>query len=110
METRIPSAVTVEGERAAQSLRAATTGKTDDQKLRDVAAEFEGVFLSMMLSQMRKSVQKSGLFDGGQGEQVFQGLLDQEYTKRAAQRGEGLGIGRMMYEALKRPSTMDVRA
>lgn len=110
METRIPSAVTVEGQRAAQSLRGAAAGKGDDRKLREAAADFEAIFLSLMLSQMRKAVPKSGLWDGGQGEQVFQGLLDQEYTRRAALRGEGLGIGRMVYEALKRPSTTDVRA
>lgn len=104
METPIPSAVATEGERTAQSLRAATAGKTDDRKLREAAADFEAVFLSLMLSQMRKAVPKSGLWDGGQGEQVFQGLLDQEYTKRAAMSGEGLGIGRMVYEALRRPS------
>ncbi len=110
METQIPSAVSVEGERAAQSLRGLTDGKAEDQKLRAAAADFESVFLGMMLSQMRKAVPKSGLFDGGQGEQVFQGLLDQEYTKQAALHGEGLGIGRMVYEALKRPSTVDVEA
>ncbi|MEK7865879.1 MAG: rod-binding protein [Planctomycetota bacterium] len=110
MENRIPSAVAVEGERAANSLRGIADGKTEDRKLREAAADFEAVFYSMMLTQMRKAVPKSGLFDGGQGEQVFQGLLDQEYTKQAALNGEGLGIGRMVYEALRRPSAMDVRA
>ncbi len=117
METRIPSAVSVEGERAAQSLlsaaqsgRGVADGKVEDQKLREAAADFEAVFLSMMLSQMRKAVPKSGLFDGGQGEQVFQGLLDQEYTRKAAMNGQGLGIGRMVYEALTSPSTVDVEA
>ncbi len=110
METRIPSAVTVEGERTARSLRGVADGNPEDKKLREAAADFEAVFLSLMLSQMRKAVPKSGLWDGGQGEQVFQGLLDQEYTKRAAMSGEGLGIGKMVYEALKRPSTVDVRA
>lgn len=110
METRIPSSVTVEGERAAQSLRAVADGKVEDQKLREAAADFEAVFISMMLSQMRKAVPKSGLFDGGQGEQVFQGLLDQEYTRQAARNGEGLGIGRMVYEALRRSPAVDVEA
>ena len=110
MEMPIPSAVTLEGERAAHSLRGIAEGDAKDRKLRAAAADFEAIFLSLMLSQMRKAVPKSGLFDGGQGEQVFQGLLDQEYTKRAAMRGEGLGIGKMVYEALKRSSTMDVEA
>lgn len=110
METQIPSAVSVEGERAAQTLRAVADGKAEDKKLREAAADFEAVFYSMMLTQMRKAVPKSGLFDGGQGEQVFQGLLDQEYTRQAALNGEGLGIGRMVYDALKGHTNVDVRA
>lgn len=109
MEPAIPSAVMVEGERAARSLRSVAEGEANDRKLREAAADFEAIFLSMMLSQMRKSIPKSGLWDGGQGERIFQELLDHEYARRASLRGEGLGIGRMVYEALKPPSSVDVR-
>ena len=40
---------------------------------------------------MRSSVQKGGLIDGGNGEDIFKGMLDSEYSKAMAdQRSSGI--------------------
>lgn len=43
--------------------------------------EFESIFVNMMLTEMRKTVDKSGLMDGGQAEDIFQDMLYDEYAK-----------------------------
>jgi flagellar protein FlgJ len=54
------------------------------KKLKQAAEEFEAIFVNLMLKSMRDSVQKSGLLDGGNGEDIFRGMLDQEYAKSMA--------------------------
>lgn len=109
METQAPSSTTIAGERAAQSLRGAAVSG-DDRRLREATADFEAIFVSMMLSSMRKAFPKNEMFHGGQGEEVFQGMLDEQYARKAAHNGGGLGIGKMLYEALKRKPQVDVKA
>lgn len=55
-------------------------------KIRELSKEFEGIFLNLMLSAMRKTVPKSELTDGGNGEEIFRSMLDQEYAKSMAHR------------------------
>ena len=63
----------------------------DLQQVRDSAEQFEAIFVEIMLKSMRASVEKSGMLDGGNGEDVFRGMLDFEYAKSmASQRSSGL--------------------
>ena len=39
------------------------------------------MFLDIMLKSMRNSIQKGGLIEKGNGEEIFQSLLDNEYAK-----------------------------
>ena len=55
------------------------------------AKDFEGVFLSEMMSHMFEGTQTDPEFGGGQGEDMFKGLLVQEYGKEMA-KGNGIGI------------------
>jgi flagellar protein FlgJ len=56
-----------------------------------LAEDFESVFLEMCLGAMRSTVAKSELVDGGQGEEIFRGMLDSEYAKSmASQRSSGI--------------------
>ena len=62
----------------------------------DAAAEdFEAFFISQMLDQMYVGIKTDGMFGGGQGENVFRGMLHQEYGKVVAERG-GFGIADMV--------------
>jgi Rod binding domain-containing protein len=78
------------------------------EKLRQSAEEFEAIFVGLMLKSMRDSVQKSGLLDGGNGEDIFRGMLDAEYSKAmAAERKTEIAdaIEREMKELLQINST-----
>jgi murein DD-endopeptidase MepM/ murein hydrolase activator NlpD len=61
------------------------------KRLEKACAEFESLFINLVMKQMRKSVMKSGLIDGGLGEEFFTGMLDEEISRQAAiQQGVGL--------------------
>ena len=63
----------------------------DRQRIRQAAEDFEAVFLSQMLQPMFEGLETDGLFGGGSAEQIYRGVLLQEYGKALAQRG-GVGI------------------
>lgn len=46
-------------------------------RLKDTARKLEGVFVEQMFKAMRETVPQDGLTNGGQGEEIFSGLLDQ---------------------------------
>jgi flagellar protein FlgJ len=58
--------------------------------------EFESIFVNMMLKEMRKTVDKSGLMDGGQAEDIFQDMLYDEYAKDMT-RSAGFGLADQVY-------------
>ena len=49
---------------------------------------------------MRKSIPESGLFETDMADTLYQEMLDMEMAKQTAA-GEGMGIGKAMYEQLK---------
>ena len=70
----------------------AKTGKTlksekDLAKIEQAAQEFEAVFVSEMMKPMFEGISSEGMFGGGKGEEVFQGILIQEYGKIMSQTG-----------------------
>jgi flagellar protein FlgJ len=87
--------------------RAASTARTEkglqeeDKQLREVADQFEALFIYQLMQRMRSTVMKGGLFEESMGEQVFRGMLDQEYSVKMAEAGN-LGLAEMVYEQLKR--------
>lgn len=65
--------------------------KENLESIKKLSDEFESVFLEIVLKSMRETVDKSELTDGGNGEQIFQSMLDSEYSKSlAGQRMTGL--------------------
>jgi|GEM_PF-1014023 len=60
----------------------------ESAKLKGLAKDFESIFVGIMLKSMRDSVQKSGFLDGGNGEDIFRELLDQEYSKSISAQGD----------------------
>lgn len=69
---------------------------TDDvAKARASAEDFEAFFISQMLDTMFKGIRSDGPMGGGHAEEVFRGLLNQEYGKTIAHAG-GFGIADMV--------------
>lgn len=68
-------------------------------KLREACAGFEALMLKQILNSARQSIPKSGLLDGGYGEEMFRSLHDDQLTQKMAG-SKGLGFGDMLYRQL----------
>lgn len=67
-------------------------------KAREVAQDFEAIFITTMLEHMGRDTQNGdGLFGGGQGETMFHSLMNDEYGKAIAAKG-GFGIADSIYK------------
>lgn len=68
-------------------------------KLRDVAQDFESIFIFQMLDTMYAGLATDGPFGGGPGEKMFRSLMHEEIAKSISARG-GFGIGEAVYREL----------
>jgi peptidoglycan hydrolase FlgJ len=87
------------GRRAAGASRSASP-TPDDPKLKTACDEMESLFIQHMLTEMRKTVTKSGLIDGGRAEEIYTSMMDAEVAKQMAASG-GLGLARMLQEQVR---------
>ncbi len=71
----------------------------DEAALKQVAQEFEAVFLSEMLKYSGLNATPEG-FGGGAGEDAYSGLLTQEYARAIVEKG-GIGVAEQVFEILK---------
>lgn len=80
------------------------------QALRSVAKEFESVFLLQLVTAMRKTVGDGGLVEKGNAERVFEGMLDEEWSRRLAGRHGPSGLSEILYRQLSRQLGLDKEA
>lgn len=71
----------------------------EKKRLYNACVEFESIFVKMMLNQMKKSIHKSGMIDGGHAEEIFEDMLYDEHAKQIS-KNESLGLAEQMYESL----------
>ncbi len=71
-----------------------------DNRLKKACREFESVFTYEMLKSMRSSIEKCDLFHGGQAEEIYESMLDQELSKNMAGKGSN-SIAELLYQQLK---------
>lgn len=84
-------------------------GEAEDKELMDACKTFEGYFLQMMYKSMRNTVDTSGSFMGqSNAEKIFQDMLDEENSKKAAEGGNGIGLAQMLYKQLSRNNVSKV--
>jgi flagellar protein FlgJ len=69
--------------------------RDDRVKLEAACAEMESLFIHQLMSEMRKTIPKSGLIDGGMAEEFYTSMLDTEISRAAAMSG-GLGLSRQL--------------
>ncbi|MEN6355595.1 MAG: rod-binding protein [Armatimonadota bacterium] len=72
---------------------------SDDKKLRQACKDFESIFLGYLLKSMRKTVEKSDLMGSSQEEEIYQGMMDDEICKSAAE-SNSVGIASALYNQL----------
>ena len=87
------------------SIRSATQPPSkaeNDDKLRKVAQQLEGLFVQQMFKAMRESVpQQEGIVSGGTGEELFTSLMDQHLAAETPKHWEG-GLAEAVYRQLRR--------
>lgn len=83
--------------------------KKDLNALREVANDFEEVFVNLLLKEMRKTVGDGGLIEKSYQQEAFEGMLDENYAETVADVG-GLGLSDMIYEQLKQYTVEDTAA
>jgi len=71
----------------------------DEKRLKEACAEFESIFICLVMKQMRKTITQSGLISGGKGEEIFTDMMDEELSKQASLR-QGLGLRDVLIEQL----------
>ena len=74
---------------------------TDEGKLREVAQEFEALFLKEMLDSMRSTLnEENRLVDTGMAGEYFEDMLYEEYSKIMAKRGT-FGIAELIVDQFR---------
>jgi flagellar protein FlgJ len=86
--------------RPARLSREPDSGAAEESRLKAVCEDMEALFVHHMLSEMRKTVAKSGLIDGGRSEEIYTSLMDAELAKEMAHSG-GLGLSAVLEEQLR---------
>ncbi len=83
-----------------QSLQGKTDLSEEDLgKLKEAAQDFEAIFLTMILKNMRKSVPESGLFGTGPGADIYAGMFDENIARTVARKG-GIHLSDTIIESL----------
>lgn len=60
-------------------------------KIKEVAQEFEGMFLGQMLENIFSHIETDEMFGGGQAEDIYRSMMVEQYGKLMAKSG-GIGI------------------
>ncbi|MCA9205254.1 MAG: rod-binding protein, partial [Planctomycetales bacterium] len=76
------------------SMDAAETNGISAEKRQQVGQQFEGMFMSLLLKEMRQTVGEGGLF-AGESSDTLGGMFDMFMSDHLSQQG-GLGIGQMI--------------
>jgi len=76
------------------------TENKNDRNLRKQCTEFESFLYNCMLKSMRKTVPEDGLFSGGNAENIYRSMLDQEYSQMMSKKVDS-GLADALYDQLK---------
>ncbi|MBI4031183.1 MAG: rod-binding protein [Proteobacteria bacterium] len=80
----------VDPSQAAQNLKSVPPNM---EQIEAAAQDFEAMFLAEMIRPMFEELQPNEMFGGGKAEEIFQGLMLEEYGKIMAQSG-GVGLAK----------------
>ena len=68
-------------------------------KLKKACNDFEAILVKQMLTTMRASIPKGGLFESGFENEMYQSMHDDELAKAIAH-GKGMGIADALYNQI----------
>ncbi len=70
-----------------------------EKDIKEVARDFEAVFINYLLKTMRKGVIKSDIFGNVKGEEIYRSLMDERLSEEIAKAG-GIGLAEMIIKEL----------
>lgn len=73
----------------------------DEEALKEVCREFEGLLLNMVYKQMRATVTRSDLIPKDTGREIFESMLDDELVSEAS-KNRSYGLAEELYKQLSR--------
>lgn len=73
----------------------------EKDRLKRAAQNFEAIFVSQLLRNMRRSNTESGLFGNGMSGDIYGSMFDEKIAEAIASKG-GLGIADIIIESIKR--------
>ena len=73
----------------------------EKKRLREDSEDFEALMINQMLKEMRKTVNKSDLINGGMAEQIFEDMLYDEYSKEFS-KTKTFGLADIIYNQLEK--------
>ena len=96
-------------DRARRALTAAgsESAKPTDPELEKACQDMESIFLNYLLKEMRNTINKSGLINGGTAENIYTGMLDTEMSKVISERG-GIGLSKILQDQLAKESELEI--
>ena len=92
MQTRQANAVDAQK----QAVNDAVAGHRD---AREVAEQFETVFVNTMIQGMFEGIKSDGPFGGGHGEEIYRSMLNEQYAEAITARG-GIGLADSIYREI----------
>lgn len=75
--------------------------REDDEALKQVCEDFESIFLSIMFKEMQKTIPESGFVEKSTGTKIFEDMCTEEISKEIANKDNGIGIAKMLYDQFK---------
>ena len=76
-----------------------TADTTKEKKLIKECKDFEAILLQQMLTAMRKSIPKDGLYSSSNAQETYQSMYDESLAKEMAS-GRGIGLADSIYHQL----------
>lgn len=71
----------------------------EEKKTRDTATEFVSILYGMLFKEMDKTVERTGLLDGGKTEEMFRSFVLDDYAKAASGQQNNI-LTHRVYESL----------
>lgn len=71
----------------------------NDEELKEACQEYEAYFVQMLFKEMRSTIPDGGLFESSNEGQIYEEMLDDEYSKTIA-KNDGAGIANTLYRQL----------
>jgi len=75
--------------------------KGDKVALKSACQDFESIFVQMIFKQMRQAEPQDGLIEKSQGQDIFEGMLDEEMSKKISH-GAGIGLADVLYKQMEK--------